>query len=105
MFVLHPFVLPQLILLGVNMSNRRTFLHRAFASGAATGLAVCRYRGAPIAATARLLSDERMVVHLEEPASIVTPGQLLVLYDAANSEVLASGIIEPDDATKLAAAS
>jgi tRNA-specific 2-thiouridylase len=77
----------------------------AFASGAATGLAMCRYRGAPIAATARLLSDNRMVVRLDEPVNIVTPGQLLVLYDAANAEVLASGIIEPDDATELAAAS
>jgi tRNA U34 2-thiouridine synthase MnmA/TrmU len=55
---------------------------------------MCRYRGAPIAATARLLSGERMVVRLAEPVSIVTPGQLLVLYDAANAEVLASGIIE-----------
>jgi tRNA U34 2-thiouridine synthase MnmA/TrmU len=45
------------------------------------------------------------VVRLEEPVSIVTPGQLLVLYDATNTEVLASGIIEPDDATELSAAS
>ena len=76
----------------------------AFAHGAASGLAVCRYRSAPIAATALLIGD-RLVVQLAEPASVVSPGQLLALYDADDREVLASGIIEAPEATELRAAS
>lgn len=77
----------------------------AFSSGAALGLAVCRYRSAPVQASARLLDGERMLVRLDSPVSVVSPGQLLVLYDPTDTEVIASGIIEPDDATELAAAS
>src|SRR5271165_662626 len=75
-----------------------------FASGGARGVAVCRYRSAPVSATAHL-SGGAMVVELDEPVSIVSPGQLLVLYDPSDEEVLASGIIEPDDTTVTAAVS
>ena len=77
----------------------------AFAAGSARGMAACRYRSAPIGATASLTPDGGMLVELDVPASIVSPGQLLVLYDPSDAEVLASGIIEPDGATGLAAAS
>ncbi|MFI5389624.1 MAG: aminomethyltransferase beta-barrel domain-containing protein, partial [Candidatus Eremiobacterales bacterium] len=56
-------------------------------------LAVCRYRSKALAADATLDRD-RLVVRLREPAQVVSPGQLLVLYDAAGDEVVASGIIE-----------
>ena len=72
--------------------------------GIATGLAVCRYRSKPIRATARLAGD-RLLVTLAEPASVLSPGQLLVLYDAVDEEVIASGVIEPAEATELRAAS
>lgn len=62
--------------------------------GISTGLAVCRYRGAPTPARARLSSPETLQVDFLEPVPVVTPGQLLVLYDTHNEEVLASGIIE-----------
>ena len=75
----------------------------AFVDGVASALAVCRYRSKPIHAVARLLGD-RLLVNLAEPVNIVSPGQLLVLYDSADEEVIASGIIEPD-ATELRAAS
>jgi tRNA-specific 2-thiouridylase len=76
----------------------------AFENGVAEGRAVCRYRSAPIAATARLEDDGRLTVRLAEPVNVVSPGQLLVLYDAHDEEVLASGIIEPDGATNTAPA-
>jgi tRNA-uridine 2-sulfurtransferase len=77
---------------------------RAFSDGRAAGRAVCRYRSAPIAATAQLDGD-RLTVSLAQPASVVSPGQLLVLYDESDAEVLASGIIEPAEATEALAAS
>ena len=61
--------------------------------GTAQGLAVCRYRAKPIAADARVAAD-RLFVRLHEPAPVISPGQLLVLYDRSGDEVLASGIIE-----------
>jgi tRNA-uridine 2-sulfurtransferase len=67
----------------------------AFVRGEAVGVAMCRYRSKPIPATASIVGDGRLVVRLSEPASIVSPGQLLVLYDVSGEEVLASGIIEP----------
>jgi tRNA-uridine 2-sulfurtransferase len=76
----------------------------AFVDGVASGLAVCRYRSKPVRATARI-AGERLLVSLAQPASVVSPGQLLVLYDAADEEVIASGVIEPPDATELLAAS
>jgi len=36
-----------------------------------------------------------LVVDFDTPVPMLTPGQLLVLYDDADEEVLASGIIEP----------
>ncbi len=65
-----------------------------FAGGFARGLAVCRYRSAGIAARARLDGAGALLVDFDEPAAMLTPGQLLVLYDADDHEVLASGIIE-----------
>lgn len=75
----------------------------AFATGTARGLAVCRYRGAPAAATARLASGCRLFVQFDRPVSVVSPGQLLAFYDCDDQEVLASGIIEPDEAAAAAA--
>lgn len=66
-----------------------------FASESGGGLlAVCRYRSAPIRADAALAGDV-LAVRLHEPAPVISPGQLLVLYDASGDEVVASGIIEP----------
>lgn len=61
--------------------------------GSIDGLAVCRYRSQPIPARAYLSAD-RLRVTLAQPASVVSPGQLLVLYDTTGEEVVASGIIE-----------
>jgi len=76
----------------------------AFEDGSARGLAVCRYRSKPVRATARV-AGSRLVVNLAEPVSVVSPGQLLAIYDAADEEVIASGIIESGEATELRAAS
>ena len=65
----------------------------AFDGGTARGLAVCRYRAKPIPATATIAGD-RLHIDLAEPTPIVSPGQLLVLYDAGGDDVVASGIIE-----------
>ena len=65
-----------------------------FSTGTARGLAVCRYRSQGIPATARL-AGSALVVDFDEPVPLLAPGQLLVLYDDADEEVLASGIIEP----------
>lgn len=65
-----------------------------FQRGEACGLAVCRYHQKGMPARARLDVDQRLVVDFFEPVPIVTPGQLLVLYDEADQEVLASGIID-----------
>jgi tRNA-specific 2-thiouridylase len=67
-----------------------------FARGFATGLAVCRYRSAGIPARVRLSADAQcLLVDFDTPVPMLAPGQLLVLYDDADEEVLASGIIEP----------
>ncbi len=63
------------------------------AAGEARGMAVCRYRSRPIPATARLAGD-RLDVRFDTPVCVVSPGQLLVLYDASGEEVVASGIID-----------
>ncbi|MBV8365041.1 MAG: tRNA 2-thiouridine(34) synthase MnmA [Candidatus Eremiobacteraeota bacterium] len=76
---------------------------RAFASGSARGRAVCRYRSAPVPARATLVSGGRLHVEFDRAVSVVSPGQLLVIYDDDDREVLASGIIEPDDAQSAAA--
>lgn len=59
------------------------------------GLAVTRYRSRGIPALARTTSRGGLVVDFDEPVPMLTPGQLLVLYDSDDCEVLASGIIEP----------
>jgi tRNA-uridine 2-sulfurtransferase len=64
-----------------------------FDAGWARGLAVCRYRSRGIPAWVRADGDG-LAVDFDEPAAMLTPGQLLVLYDDADEEVLASGIIE-----------
>jgi tRNA-specific 2-thiouridylase len=65
----------------------------SFADGSARGLAVCRYRSRPVPALATVSGDE-LLVRLDEPVPVVSPGQLLVFYDLGGDEVLASGIIE-----------
>jgi len=62
-------------------------------AGRAVGLAVCRYRAKPIPASA-VIDGDRLAVTLDESAPVVSPGQLLVLYDAGFDDVIASGIIE-----------
>jgi len=76
-------------------SRPNVLRHQLFESASRNGglLAVCRYRSKPIVADASLDGD-RLVVRLREPAAVVSPGQLLVLYDASGDEVVASGIIE-----------
>ena len=71
----------------------------AVRGGELRGRAVCRYRGAPIEAVAHVGEGGRMTARLAEPVNMASPGQLLVLYDERDEEVLASGIIEPADAT------
>lgn len=66
-----------------------------FAGGWVEGLAVARYRSAGVAARARLDRQGGLAVEFEQAVPLLTPGQLLVLYDSADLEVLASGIIEP----------
>ncbi len=66
-----------------------------FAGGWVEGLAVARYRSAGVAARARVDSQGGLAVEFEQGVPLLTPGQLLVLYDNADLEVLASGIIEP----------
>ena len=63
------------------------------ANGVADGVAVCRYRAAPVPARA-VVSGDRMRISLEEPVPVVSPGQLLVFYDESGEEVVASGITE-----------
>lgn len=58
------------------------------------GVAVARYRSRGIPALARTTSRGDLVVDFDEPVPMLTPGQLLVLYDPDDCEVLASGIIE-----------
>ncbi len=65
-----------------------------FATGAVLGRAVCRYRSAGVPARARI-EGHMLFVDFDEPVALLTPGQLLVLYDSTDQEVLASGIIEP----------
>ncbi|HXW50935.1 MAG TPA: tRNA 2-thiouridine(34) synthase MnmA [Candidatus Acidoferrales bacterium] len=66
----------------------------AFAGGWVEGLAVVRYRSRGIPARARATAGT-LQVEFAEPVPMLTPGQLLVLYDTDDTEVLASGIIEP----------
>jgi tRNA-specific 2-thiouridylase len=72
---------------------------RVGADGSVTGVAMCRYRSAALPATATIYGDagsQRMTVQLHMPVPMVSPGQLLVMYDDAGDEVLCSGIIEAD---------
>lgn len=64
-----------------------------FAGGWARGRAVCRYRSKAIPATAELTPSGGLRVRLDESVPMVSPGQSLVLYDDADVEVLASGVI------------
>jgi tRNA-uridine 2-sulfurtransferase len=67
-----------------------------FRTGSTTGLAVCRYRSRGIPARASLSADGLgLQVEFDAPVPMLAPGQLLVLYDSTDEEVLASGIIEP----------
>jgi len=64
------------------------------ASGSVAGLAVCRYRSKPVPAVATLERDGSMSVRFKETVALLSPGQLLVMYDASGEEVVVSGIIE-----------
>lgn len=77
----------------ISCSRANVMRPGAFAAGAARGLAVCRYRSKPVRATSTVAGD-RLDVALDEPVPVVSPGQLLVLYDLDDDEVLASGIID-----------
>ncbi len=57
-------------------------------------LAMVRYRGAPAAATVSLTGDCGLVLRFDRAQRAVTPGQLLVLLDADDSEVLGAATIE-----------
>jgi tRNA-uridine 2-sulfurtransferase len=59
------------------------------------GRAVVRYHSRGIPARARRLAGAFLSVEFDEIVPMLTPGQLLVLYDDDDREVLASGIIEP----------
>jgi tRNA-specific 2-thiouridylase len=66
-----------------------------FARGWVGGIAVTRYRSRGVHAHARTDGDSGLLVEFESPVPMLAPGQLLVLYDGEDQEVLASGIIEP----------
>ena len=68
---------------------------RFYADGAAEGLAVCRYRSKAVPARAVVQPDGALHVEFAQTVPVVTPGQLMVLYDEIGEEVIASGIIEP----------
>ena len=77
----------------VSCSRANVIRPDRFVDGVARGLAVCRYRSRPIPASATITGDA-LAVRLDEPVQVVSPGQLLVLYDRDGEEVLASGVIE-----------
>jgi len=77
----------------VSCSRANVIRPDRFVDGEARGLAVCRYRSRPIPASATITGDA-LAVRLDEPVQVVSPGQLLVLYDRDGEEVLASGVIE-----------
>lgn len=58
------------------------------------GVAMCRYRSAPVQARARLEPGGGMVVDFAQAVPVISPGQLLVLYDEGGEEVIASGIMQ-----------
>jgi len=64
-----------------------------FVDGSCRGVAVCRYRSKPVSAVATI-SGDGLDVRLLEPVPVLSPGQLLVMYDGGGDEVLASAIIE-----------
>ena len=77
----------------IECSDANVIRPERFTDGWARGLAVCRYRSAPIPAVARVTPDGGLRVALDAPVALASPGQLLVLYDDADVEVLASGVI------------
>ena len=80
----------------VTCSSANIVRGERFRAGSASGLAVCRYRSRGIPANARVSADGTwLIVDFDAPVPMLAPGQLLVLYDSADEEVLASGIIEP----------
>ena len=77
----------------IDCSDANIVRPERFVGGVAHGRAVCRYRSAPTKAAAHLTADGGLRVSLAEPVPMASPGQLLVLYDDADVEVLASGVI------------
>ena len=65
-----------------------------FNAGCTRGLAQCRYRAKAVPARVQCSAGERLCVEFAQPIPVVTPGQLLVLYDDADEEVIASGVID-----------
>ena len=76
-------------------SNANILRPDLFESGPVHGVAVTRYRSRAVPATVRAQRDGGLGVEFEETIALLTPGQLHVLYDDDDREVLASGIIEP----------
>ncbi|HKW44703.1 MAG TPA: tRNA methyl transferase PRC-barrel domain-containing protein, partial [Candidatus Eremiobacteraceae bacterium] len=77
----------------VDCTDANVIRPERFAGGSSRGRAVCRYRTKAIPAAAELTSAGGLRIRLDEPVPMVSPGQSLVLYDDADIEVLASGII------------
>lgn len=67
---------------------------RFYPDGESTGLAMCRYRSKPVPARAALQPDGSLAIDFDEAVPLITPGQLMVLYDASGEEVVASGVLE-----------
>jgi tRNA-specific 2-thiouridylase len=77
----------------VDCTDANVIRPERFVGGRARGRAVCRYRSKAIPASAKITDAGDLRVELDESVPMVSPGQSLVLYDEADVEVLASGII------------
>ena len=64
-----------------------------FAGGAASVLAMTRYRATPVRATAIIADDALLRLEFDEPHSAITPGQLVALLALDGTEVLAGATI------------
>lgn len=73
---------------------RVNYLSGVAPAGSMEGAAKIRYLHPPAAATLTPAAPGQADVHFREPQRAMTPGQSLVLYDAAGDQVLAGGIIE-----------
>ncbi len=79
----------------VHCSDANVIRVDRFSAGATCdGVAMCRYRSAAVPARARLQPHGGMIVDFAQAVPVISPGQLLVLYDAGGEEVIASGIMQ-----------